>query len=315
VAGLRAEKFLGLPPCVFDAWGTAKLTAKVALPLDSSLENAPLIIVMPGHQVSRISYSSYAEQLASDGYIVATVDFSEGGFLVHEGKPIADALQGDEETIHAQRSQDMARHVVDLLDEFLKRRDSISEKTARAVVARIDPRRIAAMGHSLGGAAALNACHIDSRIKGCIDLDGIVEAPTADTGITTGCLIMRSHPDYSDADLARLHRDRKIWDEMGAHIKAEFAKRLAPKGPAAWVVEVRGTGHMSFSDAPYVMPSTITHFGGVPLEPAAVLRVTLAVVERYLAQAFDAGKPFTVDGIPDVAIQLSRQAAEADGPS
>ena len=51
-------------------------------------------------------------------------------------------------------------------------------------------------------------------------------------------------------------------------------------------VKIRGTGHLSFSDAPFVMPDTITRFGGNILEPqAAFTRVTaylLAFFDEYL---------------------------------
>jgi len=309
IRALRSAKFLDLPGCVFDAWTKMKTAALADAPPAALPAKAPLVMIAPGAGVPRVSYSYYAQQLASDGYIVATIDFSEGGFLVANGKLLQEGPSGDEESDYAEQAMEMARHMSDLLDEYLAKFPPSASELAAAVLRQIDATRIAAIGHSLGGAAVLDACRSDSRIKGCVDLDGIPEKPVAQDGIKTSVLFIRSHPDYSAADLARLHRDPAKWQAMGEKIKADIAKLLVAPGPGAWVVSIHGTGHMSYSDAPLTMPETITKFGGRSLPAKRVLPITVQLIKRYLAHAFDRNIPFSTEGISEATVQLSRQDA------
>jgi pimeloyl-ACP methyl ester carboxylesterase len=306
LASLRSEKFLNLPDCVFDYWQTMTLPAKMNVPI-ARVPNVPFVLIAPGAGVSRISYSYYAEQLASDGYIVATLDFGEGGFLVQEGKLLAEGPSAKDESDYAKQAEHMAAHISDLLDEFLLQHDPPKSALVRRVVAHIDRNRLVAIGHSLGGAAALDVCLSDRRVKACIDLDGIPESPVAEQGIKTSALMLRSHPDYSDADLIRLHRDPVEWKAKGARIEAETAKLLASPGPDAWIISIHGTGHMSYSDAPYTMAGTLTRFGGSYLDPGRVLSITTGIVEEYLQHVF-AGAAFSIARFPEATIQTSRQS-------
>ena len=48
------------------------------------------------------------------------------------------------------------------------------DKSAKSLLffRRLDFSRIAAVGHSLGGMAAIRACQLDTRIKACVNQDG-----------------------------------------------------------------------------------------------------------------------------------------------
>lgn len=119
-------------------------------------------------------------------------------------------------------------------------------------------------------------------------------------------LMLRSQPDYSDADLAKLRRDRKQWNAMGEKIKAQLAKLLTDAGPDTWVVSIRGTGHLSFSDAPFTMPETILRYGGRILDPARALTMTVGIIEGYLQHAFNPARQFSIQSFPEASIQISK---------
>ncbi len=301
---LRAEQFLNLPDCIFDAWRSMKLAARMDAPI-AQLGRLPLVMIAPGAGMSRISYSYYAQQLASDGYIVATVDFSEGGFLVRDGKRVQEAPDAADEAGFGKQAQHMAAHMSDLGNELLTNPADLKLPLVRGIATHIDPTRIAAIGHSLGGAAALDLCMADQRVRGCVDLDGIAGTPVAEQGITTSTLMLRSQPDYSDADLLRLHRDPAQWKAKGEAISAETAKLLAHPGPDAWIVSIHGTGHMSYSDAPITMPGTLTQFGGTYLDARRVLSITTEIIEGYLLHVF-ANRAFSVAQFPEATVQTSR---------
>ena len=61
----------------------------------------------------------------------------------------------------------------------------------------------------------------------------------------------------------------------------EAPLRQASSRPA-YYVEVHGVGHISFSDAPYVMPSTITRFGGDILTADRTRVVTSHILLTFL---------------------------------
>ena len=176
----------------------------------------------------------------------------------------------------------------------------------RDIAFAIDAQQIAAAGHSLGGAAALNACAENPRIKACIDLDGVPENPVAERGIETSGLMLRSSPDYSDADLKNLHRDRKTWEAIGQRIRVDSAKLIARPGPDAWIVSIRRTGHLSFSDAPFTMPSALTQFGGTYLDPKRTLEIVTGTIEGYCRHVFS-GRQFPAKAFPEATIQASRK--------
>src|SRR5262249_50130031 len=139
---------------------------------------------------------------------------------------------------------------------------------------KFDPRKVAVMGHSQGGAAALEAARRDKRIKAVINLDGVPLGYVFDHGISTTALVLRSHVDYSDDDLARLHRTRAQWDERGRAALAEMQRLLSVPGGNAWVISIKGTNHSSFGDAPFTMPQVISHWGGKIMEPHRFLNLT-----------------------------------------
>jgi dienelactone hydrolase len=297
---------MGLPDCVFAQWGSMKLAARLNASPARDVGKAPFLMIVPGAGLSRIIYSSYAQQFASDGYIVATVDFGDGGYLVSGGKPVVATLNANGEVDYARQAQEMAAHLSDVLDQALAQRGASPPTLVTQITADIDPLRIAVVGHSLGGAAALDACADDPRIKACVDLDGIPESPIAERGIRTSALMLRSSPDYSDADLAKLHRDRNTWEAMGDKIRNESAKLLSGPGPDAWIVSIHATGHLSYSDAPFTAPSALTSYGGTYLDAERILTITTGLVEAYCQHVFTNTR-FSTAGFPEATIQTARE--------
>jgi len=78
----------------------------------------PLVIVSPGAGMPRFSYTFFAEQLAADGYVVATVDFGEGGALVRDGKLLNEGPQIESEADYDKYAHEMALHISDVLDQL-----------------------------------------------------------------------------------------------------------------------------------------------------------------------------------------------------
>jgi len=303
VRALRSARFLDQADCVFDLWQSMLLPTMPNAPIAS--RHFPFVIVSPGAGMPRFTYTFFAEQLAADGYVVATVDFGEGGALVRDGKLLNEGPQIESEADYDKYAHEMALHISDVLDQLAFRPSPLGPRLVRSIAGHIDRSLIAAIGHSLGGAASLNACEADPRIKACVDMDGAVQNPVAAQGIKTSALILLSKPEYTDAELIKKGSDRTKWKAHGAKRLADLAALVSRPGPDAWIISIRETGHLSFSDAPYTMPTTLTRFGGTYLDPHRTLTVTTRIIERYLQHAFN-DAPFSVDGIPEASVQASR---------
>jgi dienelactone hydrolase len=248
----------------------------------------PLLTFSPGLGISRINYTAIVEQLASYGYIVAAIDHPYEGLTV---LPDGRVLTADDDPGNAEESQ-MPSHLDQMvLDaKFVIAQLSVPATSSLGFNRVIDFKAVGMLGHSLGGAAALQACLTDAQFKACADLDGAPFGKVLEQGAGKPTLLLLEDPDYSDADLAAKGRTRAQWEEVGKKGIAMWAAVGKNKSVPVYKVKIHGTGHLSFSDAPFVMPDTITRFGGHILPPQeAYQQVTeylLAFFDRYLK-----GKP------------------------
>jgi dienelactone hydrolase len=267
------RKYFALPEQEIESWRKLRTHAV----LDARVSRArrfPLLTFSIGLGVSRANYTSIVSEVASHGYIVAAIDHPYGGITVlPDGQVLS--LDDDPHTTDEERVVQWAADIRFVIDRLLT-----LEPFARS----IDAKRIGAFGHSLGGAAALEASRVDSRILAACDMDGGPIGAVAESGVPKPFMLMRSQPVYSDADLARLGRTRSQWEQMGAKLRAALQPIFDQQPQVAkFQLQIAGAGHMSFSDAPAVMPETLTRFGGEILSPEK----TLALVTGYLTAFFD----------------------------
>lgn len=148
-------------------------TAEIgALPLANATPH-PVVVLSPGGASFAELSTSLAEQLASNGYIVITVQPDaelENGETGLGGIAPAPALT---EALRLSRLR-LITDAIDLLDD----------PTTVALVGPVDHQRIAVGGHSYGGSASFNASLVDKRIAAAFDLDGSL-FESANTTLTT----------------------------------------------------------------------------------------------------------------------------------
>jgi dienelactone hydrolase len=303
----RSVKFLDQPECVFENWGKLKTAARERAKPLSSRNKFPLVIISPGAGMPRNAYTVYAQQLASDGFVVATIDFGSYGFLVSGNKSLEEGPKEDNARSAEIAAEDWAAHISELLDEISGKHPAVDE-IEQAVLKIVDLTRIAAMGHSIGGTASILACEKDSRLRACINADGGLDfTRLAVSGIRGTALFLRSHPLYSASDLAKRHRTQEEFDKMGKKALDETQALFSKPGGEAWVLSINGTGHMSYSDAPYTMPTTISRFGGTIIEPGRLFKIVIRLMETYMEHEFDSSKPFQPNEFPELKLQVSRR--------
>ncbi len=250
------------------------------LPVESNAE-LPLIVFSPGLGIVGCNYTLLAESLASFGYLVVAVGHPFAA-IARDGEGrvlrlVDDQNFSDDEETNRVYEQEWAQDIRFVIDWISSGRAHISGI--------VDLSRVAAVGHSLGGGAAFEACRTDERLRACVSLDGFSFGATRDEGMGAPSLFVKANPDYSDEDHARRGRTREDWDAMVRRVRPQLLEPLTQnEGHPSYYVEVLGTGHMSFSDAPFVMPDTITRFGGSILSPERTLLVLSSVLRAFLGE-------------------------------
>lgn len=294
------HRYLDLEPDEMRGWSTVRLTARPAAPAATPPDRRgwPVVVLSHGLGVARAHYSSLAQELASRGYVVLTIDHPIGGFtLAPDGRllrPGIDSLHYPERPL-VSIVRDWA------MDDALVVRRAATlarENPAAGVLVPVDTARVAAIGHSLGGAAALQACLSEPLFDACADMDGDPFGDVETKGVGKPILVLLSEPDRRvrppprdsaeaarRAEFARMGRER---DSMWTSICA------LQRGTSCFVAKLLGTGHFSFSDAPFQMPSQLRNVGAT-LTPTEMHRAISARIVEFLDHSLS-GAPLRLLG-------------------
>ncbi|MFC8897480.1 alpha/beta hydrolase family protein [Streptomyces cinereoruber] len=225
----------------------------------------PLVLLSPGFSVSRWTLTSLAEDLASRGYVVASVDhaYESYGIGLPDGRTLTcvacTAL--DEGGVHGSvvtttRAADM-RYVLDRL---------VGPRSVWRYADVIDARRIGMAGHSIGGASAATAMVADRRIDAGINMDGAFWEDLPAEGLRGRPFMMLGTHD----EMHLPGGTDTSWDRTWS----------ALDGWKRWIT-LAGSDHFSFSDGPVIS----RHFG-LP-EPGLPADRAVALTRTYVSAFFD----------------------------
>jgi len=272
---LESVKAGSSAPDKVESWRTLTTHAVENAPVAEG--TFPLVLFSPGFGMARAYYTSWIEELVSHGFVVASIDHPFAGHTRIDGRVIENQQHPDGPE---GQTGDMAADLRFLLPLLSQRPE-------------VDSKRVAAVGHSIGGAAALEACRLEGHIAGCVNLDGAAFGAFAKTGVGRPFLVIHQQPVFEgpgpDGRLAELGREiEKEWQDI-------IAKQAAP----VVRLSVHGTGHLSFSDALFIRPELVADGGGQVADPLQVLRQTVTVIREFLRNVF-AGTPGLELSTPDL---------------
>lgn len=189
IGGKSLGRALGFPGFILSHLRLINPASRVNAPIARAEAPYPLVLFSHGWSGIRIQNTQQAEELASQGYVVAAVDHPyAAAFTVYPGdrvvawKPSIVAWDTPDETVSAQQlvtafASDMS-FVVDVLESF-----QASESHPFADV--INFEQIGAFGHSTGGGASYEFCYRDARCKAAMGLDPWL-VPVSDEVVQTG---------------------------------------------------------------------------------------------------------------------------------
>ncbi|WP_405663738.1 alpha/beta hydrolase family protein [Streptomyces sp. NBC_01166] len=258
-----------VPPSALSALGTHARTGARTAP-----GRFPLVLLSPGFGNPRATMTSLAEDLASRGYVVASVDhaYEAFGTELPDGRVLTcvacekmESAPSDEarEELGRLVSTGRAADLSFVLDRLTGHRPVW--KSSRM----IDPGRVAVAGHSIGGSAAASAMLDDPRFDAGINMDGTFQERVPASGLGERPFMMLGTTSFHTPGGGDVS-----WDE--GYQRLDGWKR--------WI-GVEGSGHSSFTDVPVLEDRM-----GVTLDPTVTLstdrqvRITRDYVSAFLDQ-------------------------------
>lgn len=238
----------------------------------------PVVVLMPGLGQPVAAYSALAEDLASHGYAVvginptgstAVVVFPDGHVVPGTAAGNIDpALLGDIAGWYAAAAPiaevwaDDAAFVVETL------------AASPTLIGALDFDHVAYVGHSMGGAAAFEACRQDARCGAAVDLDGTLWTDVRSTGLTVPNLVLR-------------HDQSGACDGFCEAANVDFAA-VANAGSSQQHF-VAGSQHMDFSDYGLLGGPEDTQLPVGPIDPERMTLITRDLVRSFLDERLGDG--------------------------
>lgn len=240
----------------------------------------PVVVLMPGLGLSAPMYAALAEELASHGYLVAGVTPTYSAKLtVLGGHPVGSKPEASPSNLGdgSEGSRQAGDQLVNLWAADARfAAGMVAKELPNSVQSAVGPSYV---GHSFGGAAALEACRLDNQCAAAVNLDGTpfgavvtkgVKAPMLLLGADDSCITSVCGPDAAD-DLAR---DRAL-------------SLLKASSGTSWCATVPGTRSYNFTDyGVYYLAYPLRKY--LPLGTAdrrQALTVTNGYVTTFLSHA------------------------------
>ena len=242
-------------------------------PLATQRAHYPVVIFEPGYGDLPANYSTILENLASHGYVVvgigptdlAPVVFPDGRVVLRspagtipDNAPPAVMEPLTENLVNVLSSD--ARFVLDQLQ-------TANVGTLGQLAGRLDLTHVAFVGHSLGGATAIEVCRTDARCTAAIDIDGTPIGMSTTSGISRPLFVLQ-HPMSNDDD---------NFQKMSAVVADSTGPRLQ--------LVLQGAQHLNFSDDAVLFEPLLGPLGVLgSIDGARGLAVTNAYLVAFLDQ-------------------------------
>ncbi|NYI06932.1 alpha/beta hydrolase family protein [Allostreptomyces psammosilenae] len=220
----------------------------------------PLVVLSPGFTLSRATLTGLAEDLASRGYVVATVDHAHETYgTTFPGGRVTPcvACEVDAPDLGDRVTEGRSADVSFVLDRLTGPNPAWHGSWL------IDSSRIAMVGHSVGGASAARTMLEDDRVDAGANMDGSFFTDL--TGLDRPFLMLGA-PGPGGADDPSWVRE---WEHL--------------TGWKRWLA-LTGSGHFSFIDFPLLAAQLGVTDPSVPLAGDRSMEITRAYVGAFLDQ-------------------------------
>ncbi|MEE9472399.1 MAG: dienelactone hydrolase family protein [Acidimicrobiia bacterium] len=182
--GVQLAKYVEVPSFAFDHLGLTDTHTYPDAPVSEASASYPVVIYSHGWQGFRTVNFNQAEALASEGYVVVTIDHTYASTMTvfpggREAAVDPNALP-DEDVVGPKRFLEAGRRLNEVMTadlDFVV--DELAEinrgRRSTTLAQRLDMDRVGLFGHSEGGGAVVSFCATDRRCKAGIGFDPWVE--------------------------------------------------------------------------------------------------------------------------------------------
>lgn len=262
---------VGLPGFLVDGVPRAHTHSVFNAPVAGGGGRFPVVLFSPGSGGVRTQNTAWAEELASHGYVVAALDhpYDSAAVVLTDGRTIhtKTVSTGDRDKDDKLAAGWTAVRAADL-GFVLTQLDRLGRgEITGPLTGRLDTSHVAVTGHSMGGAAALQAARQDHRFDAVIDLDGYPHGPTS--------------PSLHQPTLALA---QAITPGTDPHYIPRLTKALKRNTATSYRLTIPGAAHLTFMDGPLYLPSVPSIVGslGRTESPHVVAATTLAFLDTTL---------------------------------
>jgi dienelactone hydrolase len=248
-----------------------KLTVQFWYPVTGeNTDTFPLTVFSHGAFGYRGSNHSTFEDLASNGYVVCSIDHSYHAFLARHTDGSATLVDmdfvkdvvnitnddSDKRTTYDKTHEWLALRTKDMnfvLDEILNNSD---RKIPESVCSLINKDKIGLFGHSLGGAAAAQLGRECPDVDAVIVIDGTMIGE--EIGFENGQAVLNAEP--YPVPLLNLYNDSHY--EQARQLGTAYSNlSVGAHAVEAYDVVIRGSGHLNFTDLPISSPALARMLG------------------------------------------------------
>jgi predicted dienelactone hydrolase len=227
-----------MPGFLLHRYGQIDTHAEAMAPLAPSGRPWPVVILSPGYGAPRAVYTGLATRLASRGFVVVALDhpYESAVTQLPDGRVVGTQeilLPGEDRSGYMARQQVVRTADVRFVIDQLAHRDVLSPPLRGG---RIDASKVAAIGHSFGGAAAIAAMSEDPRVVAAVNIDGTPYGDLPDRQLTRPFLLLQS--DQAETR----HGDR---------FNTGNGTLLANMSAPGFRYAITHANHYSFTDAPF----------------------------------------------------------------
>jgi predicted dienelactone hydrolase len=276
-AAVLAER-LGLPSFFLGHLDLADTHTMIDAMPASGDESYPLLLFSHGLSGMRMQNTAQFVELASNGYVVASVDHTYdsvitilpgGRAILHHGQTVmpdgvSTILSG--RRLVGVRSQDLATEL-DYLEEMNHDPDSLLHD-------RLDLEKVGIMGHSTGGATAIEFCAESRQCQAVLVQDGWIE-PVSEKTLSQSL----SQPSIFVSTPEWLGKENRSMGEMF------FDQQDAD----SYQVTIEEMGHINFTDVPLLTPIGAQIGLAGNIDGARGIQIlneySLAFFDRYLKES------------------------------
>lgn len=254
-----------------DSGENRKLTVQFWYPSDAQ-GKFPLIVFSHGAFGIRASNTSTYTDLASNGYIVCSIDhpYHAAGTVDIDGKLTIGSPSFMQQVVGINQDLYSEEEKLSIYREWMTLRtddisfvlDTILEKSQAGndpLFSMIDTGKIGLMGHSLGGAASVQLGRDRDDIDAVIDIDGTLLGE--ERGIVEGEVILTDEP--YPLPLLNFYSDYVIKELASQPDYVYPNKYLTSISPTAYEICIRGSNHMSYTDLPFFCPLLADQLSGI----------------------------------------------------